>query len=574
MQILGKGATSNVYLLKRNDSKFALKTNPSVREVEFLKRTQHSNIIKLLNNHPQGIILEICAGDLQHVFDSHINIDHLIDLWMFQLLDALSYLSSNNIVHRDVKLANILLNENFDVKLSDFGLAIDSNESVELSGTPNYLSPELLKRHAPSHKSDVYAAGVCCFALLTGQLPFEGGTAKQTLTNIVKQKWNPSLVPLPFKKLVMDMMNVEVKARVDAQECISNGHFWRLHTPLETMFISPFTKQLFDNHIAVLKTGDIILRNPGCVVHVNGSVTMLHENLTLPFFDSSQSEKLFSFTAPALLEIFSEGKTLSSQCLTLEAKQSKRIAVDAASKLYKRYHSVTFEGTTFKELIPDIDIFKNFKRDTSWRAILWKNDDFHFRLYDIIVRFVRSSEIIEVYEPLIEDDSILNVMRDASNFTSKPFIFNRSTQFSVRGIPLEYKLLINIAQAALKKCLQVKVPASPVYQSIRKISSGTEILELPIYHPSSEFVDGIGWLIQIPGDRGQITVELLSLKGERVRIIDDFVLTWNLSCQENSDLPANLESLSALNPQRECYKAYKKNEIPDYVKWFIQKFRK
>eukprot|EP00835_Amoeboradix_gromovi_P003485 NODE_232_length_13679_cov_0.197349.p2 type:complete len:555 gc:universal NODE_232_length_13679_cov_0.197349:2218-554(-) len=553
--LLGKGSSSSVYLLSKNNSKCALKTNPSKREVQFLRTMSHPNIIQFLNTHPQGILLEACIGDLQHIFDSHNNMSFMFDLWIYQLCNALSYLQSIGIIHRDVKLANILLNEQYDVKLNDFGLAVNTNETVELSGTPNYLAPELLlNREAPSHKSDVFAAGVCCFALLTGTLPFEGGTAKKTMTNIIQLKWQPNLIPLPYKKFVSNMMKSDPHCRSNASDLLSGTYFFNLFNPLETLFISPFVKSLQNNKIAVLKTGDILIQQPSCAVHVNGSVTLLPTQIVDEFFDSES--KCLDFDANALYEVFSNYSTFCTTQLPIKAKMALRIALDASNKLVKRFHSIMIQGNSFDELC-EFKVDSYIKVDSSWRAALWKNDDFHFRSADRIIRFVRSSEVIEIYEPI--SDSISNA-----------FIYQLIHKCSVRGIPNEYKSLITLAQSALKKCLLHNTSSKSNYQSYKSIEHD---VDLPIYHPSSEYVDNVGWLIQIPGDKGNMTVELLSVKGERVRIVDDFVFTWNLYNIENSPMTKNLEGILQLGPQRLGYNAYLKSEIPDYVKWFIQKFR-
>ena len=545
--LLGKGSQSSVYLLTKNDNKCALKTNPNKREVEFLKSISHINIIKFLQSHPQGILLEACVGDLQHVFDSRVNISHLFDLWVFQLLNALAYLQQNQIIHRDVKLANILLDHQYNVKLNDFGLAIHTYESnIELAGTPNYLAPECLKKDSPpTHKSDIYACGVCCFALLTGVLPFEGNSAKQTLINILKQHFQPNLIPLQYKSLVMSMMQVDPVNRSTANDLINSNYFFALFNPLESMFMTPFIKVLTDNKIAVLKTGDVIIQQPGCAVHVDGSVTLLDPTIVTAFFTDQQ---LLQFDPLALQDIYLENSnTPQAQTqLSITAKQGLHIAINACHKLMKRFHSVMCQGNSLNEL-------QSTTMESGWRAVLWKNDDFHFRTNTMIIRFVRSSEMIEIY-----------------NTFPKICVYHKIVQCSVRGIPNEYKELINLAQLALTKCLNMKMPTIANYQNINNE------LGMPLYHPSSEYVDGVGWLIQIP-NKGQMTVELLSNHGERVRIVDDFVFTWHLNApilhnEIEQPLSKQLSGLKQLNTMDTC-KAYKKSEIPDYVKWFIQKFR-
>lgn len=72
---------------------------------------------------------------------------------------------SMGVIHRDLKLGNILLDENNEVKIGDFGLAIestDANELGHLCGTTNYLAPEIFRREKFSFASDIWAAGVVC----------------------------------------------------------------------------------------------------------------------------------------------------------------------------------------------------------------------------------------------------------------------------------------------------------------------------------------------------------------------------------------------------------------------------
>lgn len=71
-----------------------------------------------------------------------------IKYYLIQVLNALSYLHARNIIHRDLKLGNLFLNENMDVKMGDFGLATKLEHSGErrktICGTPNYIAPEIL----------------------------------------------------------------------------------------------------------------------------------------------------------------------------------------------------------------------------------------------------------------------------------------------------------------------------------------------------------------------------------------------------------------------------------------------
>mmetsp|Transcript_13593 Transcript_13593/g.13618 ORF Transcript_13593/g.13618 Transcript_13593/m.13618 type:complete len:152 (+) Transcript_13593:327-782(+) len=104
---------------------------------------------------------------------------------MRNLLKVLEYLQTKNVVHRDIKLENILFvadNNDFKIKLSDFGLSSFINaELTQSCGSPGYVAPEILKRRPYGSKADIFSAGVVLYILLSGRAPFSGKTQRETL---------------------------------------------------------------------------------------------------------------------------------------------------------------------------------------------------------------------------------------------------------------------------------------------------------------------------------------------------------------------------------------------------------
>lgn len=113
-----------------------------------------------------------------------------------QLLDGLGYAHAQGVVHRDVKPSNLLINDDGRIKISDFGIAhIDTSSLTqvgEIMGSPGYMSPEQFTGDDPDLRSDLYAAGVIAYELLTGRKPFTGSNVEIMRQVISERPANPS----------------------------------------------------------------------------------------------------------------------------------------------------------------------------------------------------------------------------------------------------------------------------------------------------------------------------------------------------------------------------------------------
>jgi serine/threonine protein kinase len=104
-------------------------------------------------------------------------------------------MQSQGVMHRDLKLGNILITESENqVKIIDFGLAVklelgEKGEQKTLCGTPNYISPEVLNSQPYGLQSDLWSLGCILYALLTGTPPFECPSVQDTLMKIKKGKF-------------------------------------------------------------------------------------------------------------------------------------------------------------------------------------------------------------------------------------------------------------------------------------------------------------------------------------------------------------------------------------------------
>lgn len=102
--------------------------------------------------------------------------EHLVAGYVVKILEGLHYLHTNDVVHCDLKAANILTTKNANVKLSDFGVSLNlrvtKNEIRDVAGTPNWMAPEVIELKGASTKSDIWSLACTVIELLTGRPPY------------------------------------------------------------------------------------------------------------------------------------------------------------------------------------------------------------------------------------------------------------------------------------------------------------------------------------------------------------------------------------------------------------------
>jgi predicted Ser/Thr protein kinase len=155
------------------------------REIEALSQLSHPNIVQFYDSgHESGqyfYVMEYVSGDsLEEIVDHQKRMGwrEVVEIAL-QICPALKHVHDHGIIHRDIKLSNILVREDGVVKLTDFGIAkvfatTDLTQTGGVVGTAEYLSPEQAMGKPVTKRSDIYSLGVVLYCLLTGRLPFSG----------------------------------------------------------------------------------------------------------------------------------------------------------------------------------------------------------------------------------------------------------------------------------------------------------------------------------------------------------------------------------------------------------------
>ena len=139
----------------------------------------------------------------------------------------MAYLHSKNIIHRDIKLENVLVSKNKHAKLIDFGFATEATSHLNIfCGTPSYISPEMILKRGYGNSVDVWALGVSLFKMLCGHFPFKGVSHKALYHKISKGSFKFSGdLSMNAQILISKMLCVDVDSRLTAEEVLQEPWF-------------------------------------------------------------------------------------------------------------------------------------------------------------------------------------------------------------------------------------------------------------------------------------------------------------------------------------------------------------
>jgi len=196
------------------------------REVRLMERMNHANIVNFIDalDTPKQIyiVMEFLSGGSLHSFLKKRTCRRLEEpqarRLFVQVGDGLKYCHDRHIVHRDIKLENLLLDENQNVKIIDFGFStiIPPGRKLKIfCGTPSYMAPEIVARKEYSgFCADIWAIGVLLYAMLCGCFPFKGANDRDLYRKIIKGVFYiPDFVSAGARSLLNRVLTVDMSKR-------------------------------------------------------------------------------------------------------------------------------------------------------------------------------------------------------------------------------------------------------------------------------------------------------------------------------------------------------------------------
>ncbi|MGV3627864.1 MAG: serine/threonine-protein kinase [Betaproteobacteria bacterium] len=185
-----------------------------VTEASLAGKLSHPHIVAIYDavaeEEASYIVMEYVDGT---TLEKYARVDHLLPLSrvleiIYKCARALDYAAREGVIHRDIKPANILLAGETDIKISDFGAALNAaSDSTQITGigSPAYMSPEQVREQQLTYQTDIFSLGVVFYQLLTGRLPFLGNNNYSIIYQIINAEPAP---PSRFRN--------EVSPQIDA----------------------------------------------------------------------------------------------------------------------------------------------------------------------------------------------------------------------------------------------------------------------------------------------------------------------------------------------------------------------
>uniref|UniRef100_A0A8C3L3P1 Serine/threonine-protein kinase PLK n=2 Tax=Chrysolophus pictus TaxID=9089 RepID=A0A8C3L3P1_CHRPC len=255
-RFLGKGGFARCYELTEAESRevFAGKVVPKSllakphqkekmsMEIAIHRSLAHRHVVGFQgffeDNDFVYVVLELCRR--RSLLELHKRRKALsepeVRYYLRQTILGCQYLHSQRVIHRDLKLGNLFLSDDMEVKIGDFGLATkveyDGERKKTLCGTPNYIAPEVLGKKGHSFEVDIWSIGCIMYTLLVGKPPFETSCLKETYIRIKKNEYTiPKHINPVAANLIQKMLRSDPATRPTINELLNDEFFTSGYIP-------------------------------------------------------------------------------------------------------------------------------------------------------------------------------------------------------------------------------------------------------------------------------------------------------------------------------------------------------